>query len=63
MAKKTPNFQHSDKENLFALISKYQKVIENKATDAATTKMKSDCWETVTEEFNTSVGGVRRDSK
>ena len=62
MSKKSrlSNLSYSDKFLLVELIVKYRNVIDNKKTDAVSSRMKEDCWRQLSEEFSAeSVGGRR----
>ena len=60
---RSPNFLPAEKECLVKLVTKYKNVIENKETDAVNTKAKNNCWEKITNEFNSIHGRVNRDAK
>src|SRR5258705_1025980 len=54
-----PNFAAREQSLLSDLVFKYRAVLENKCSDAATNRMKEECWKTLAQEFN-SASDVKR---
>ncbi|KAK4885447.1 hypothetical protein RN001_001718 [Aquatica leii] len=54
------NFTESEKEIMTSITSKYFSIIENKKTDAITIKQKTETWERIADEFNSSANNVKR---
>ncbi|XP_067118202.1 myb/SANT-like DNA-binding domain-containing protein 3 [Centruroides vittatus] len=57
------NFTNFEKEILLELVEKYKSIIENKKTNAVSSKQKRSTWEVLTEEFNGIPGVTSRKSK
>ncbi|KAJ4426754.1 hypothetical protein ANN_26553, partial [Periplaneta americana] len=53
--KKSKHFISVEKEVLKEIILKYSTIIENKKTDAVSSRQKYECWMNITEEFNSSI--------
>ncbi|XP_071052903.1 myb/SANT-like DNA-binding domain-containing protein 3 [Onthophagus taurus] len=60
---RTPNFTATDDAILVGLVSKYQKVLENKHTDTITNKSKATMWDKLTSECIARSGSVYRNIK
>jgi len=58
--KRTGNFSPADKQLLFDIVLKFP-VIDNKMTDAVTSRQKQQAWDFVAAEFN-AVSSVKRSS-
>jgi len=57
--KRASNLQQEEKELLVELVvTKYHNIIEYKATDVASVKMKIDGWATLAKEFNSTASRV-----
>lgn len=50
--KRATNLQMQEKELLVDLVVKYSDTIENKSTDVASVRTKTDAWKRLAEEFN-----------
>lgn len=51
---RAPNCTYREKECLLSIISKYKNFVENKKTDAVSSKEKKDVWIKIWKEFNSS---------
>ncbi|XP_014249141.1 uncharacterized protein LOC106666455 [Cimex lectularius] len=60
MSKRAPNFSQLEEQILTKLVLKFASILENKKTDAVTTRKKSVCWEKITGDFNTTPGCALR---
>lgn len=52
--KREPMFQQSEKAVLIDLVTKYYSVVECKKTDAGNSKIKTEQWKRIAQEFNAS---------
>lgn len=52
--KREPMFQQSEKAVLIDLVTKYYSVVECKKTDAGSSKIKTEQWKRIAQEFNAS---------
>ena len=52
-----------EKELLLNLVHRDQKIVENKKTDAVTTQQKSEGWERISLEFNSTPGVSKRNGE
>jgi hypothetical protein len=50
--KRSSNFTPNEKSVLYAIVSQYKHIIENKGTDAVTTNEKNETWENIAAKFN-----------
>ncbi|XP_033217723.1 myb/SANT-like DNA-binding domain-containing protein 3 [Belonocnema kinseyi] len=50
--KRGTNFTNPKKQMLTVIVKKYKNIMENKRTDAATTKQKAQAWEKISQDFN-----------
>jgi len=56
MSKKSrlSNLSYSDKFLLLELVTKHRNIVDNKKTDAVSSRIKEDCWRQLSEEFSES---------
>ena len=60
--KRCANLQYNEKELLVDLISKHRSVVDCKATDTVSVKMKQEAWSSLANEFNgISTSGINRE--
>ncbi|KYN07274.1 hypothetical protein ALC62_01476 [Cyphomyrmex costatus] len=53
--KRAQNFSEAEKITLINLIRQYKDVLENKRSDAVTSKDKDKCWKVIEQSLNNSV--------
>lgn len=61
--KRAQNFSEAEKMILVNLIQQYKNVLENKKSDAVTSKDKDKCWKILEHSFNSRSSGQYRSSE
>ncbi|XP_018577299.1 myb/SANT-like DNA-binding domain-containing protein 3 [Anoplophora glabripennis] len=59
--KRSANFTNNDKALLINIVSKFKHIVENKKTDAVTSREKTEAWKNITQQYNSSGPSCPRD--